>query len=136
MVFVLIDTFRPLLIFNLPIFFRVGMLTPNGTITVDCGSKKTFDCAIPNKPIEWTTSGLSGVSEGPFLARNEAMTNSRIKSPDTGQTLQTGVSRITISGFSKSDNGGTIQCINKDDGSVWGMASISVGEWLCEICVS
>ena len=38
---------------------------------------------------------------------------------------------ITISGFSTSDNGGTIQCINIEDGGVQGMADISVGESLC-----
>ena len=44
--------------------FRIGTLTPNGNVSVDCGSTQTFDCSIPGKPIEWTTSGLSGVSQG------------------------------------------------------------------------
>ena len=99
---------------------------------MDCGSAQSFHCAIPRKPIEWTTSGLSGISQGPFLARNGAGTNPRITSPDTGELVQVGVSRITISEFSRSDNGGTIQCINAENSNVRGMASISVGEWLCE----
>ena len=100
-----------------------------------CGSTQTFDCTAPDEPIEWTTRGLRGISRGPFLARNAAYENPRITSPDDGGT-QYDVSRITISGFSKSDNGGTIQCINANNGNVRGMASISVGEWLCEFCVS
>ena len=103
---------------------------------MDCGSTQSFHCAIPDKPIEWTTSGLSGISRGPFRARNEAIRNPRITSPDSGGDFQFSVSRITISGFSRSDNGGTIQCINANNSNVRGMASISVGEWLCEICVS
>ena len=103
---------------------------------MDCGSSQRFYCAIPDKPIKWTTSGLSGISQGPFMARNEAMTNSRITSTDTGHDSQSSASSITVSGFSGSDNGGTIQCINANNNNVRGMASISVGEWLCEICVS
>ena len=97
---------------------------------MDCGSRQSFDCDAPGEPIEWTTSGLSGISRGPFRARVEARTNSRITSPDTGDTSQVGESRITISGFSRSDNGGTIQCINAENNNVRGMASISVGERL------
>ena len=117
-------------------FLRVGTLTPNGNVSVDCGGTQTFTCRAPGEPIEWTTSGLSGISPGPFRARVEAMTNSRITSPDTGGNSQVGVSSITISGFSKSDNGGTIKCINANNNNVRGMASISVGEWLRQICVS
>ena len=97
---------------------------------MDCGSTRTFTCVVPGEPIEWTTSGLSGISRGPFLVRNEAMTNPRITSTDTGDDSQTSVSDITISGFNRSDNGGTIQCINANNNNVRGMASISVGEWL------
>ena len=103
---------------------------------MDCGSTQLFTCVVPGEPIEWTTSGLEGISQGPFLARNEAMTNSRITSNDTGDGAQISASWITISGFSRSDNGGNIQCINARNRNVRGMASISVGEWLCEICVS
>ena len=103
---------------------------------MDCGSTQTFDCNAPGKPIEWTTSGLRGISPGPFRARVEAGTNPRITSTDTGDGVQFSVSVITISGFSRSDNGGIIQCINANNSNVLGIASISVGEWLCEICVS
>ena len=112
--------------------FRVGRLTPNGNVSVDCGSTRTFTCNAPGEPIEWTTSGLSGIGRGPFRARVEARTNSRITSPDNGGTLQIHVSSITVSGFSRSDNGGTIQCINAENKNVRGMARISVGEWLCK----
>ena len=103
---------------------------------MDCGGTQSFTCAIPGELIEWTTSGLRGISRGPFLARTEAIYHSRMWSPDHGGDAQVGESRITISGFSISDNGGTIQCINANNSNVRGMASISVGEWLCEICVS
>ena len=103
---------------------------------MDCGGTLSFACNAPGEPIEWTTSGLREIRRGPFLARTEAIGNGRITSPDTGGDTQTRVSRITISGFSRSDNGGIIQCINANNSNVRGMASISVGEWLCEFCVS
>ena len=93
---------------------------------MNCGSTQTFVCSIPGA-IEWTTSGLNGISQGPFRARNEATHNSRIASNDSGADSQTKISIITISKFSKSDNGGTIQCINAND-NIRGTASISVGE--------
>ena len=96
---------------------------------MDCGGTQTFVCSIPDKPIKWTTSGLRGISRGPFLARIAAIRYPRITSPDNGE-IQSSESRITISGFNKSDNGGTIQCVNADNNNVQGMASISVGEWL------
>ena len=132
-----IPPFRIIIILCPTLFlFRVGTLTPNGNVSVDCGSTQTFDCAIPHKPIEWTTSGLSGIGRGPFRARNEAMTNSRVTSPDKGDTSQTEMSSITIFGFSKSDNGGTIQCVNARNSNVRGTAIISVGKWLWEIRIS
>ena len=95
---------------------------------MDCGSAQTFTYREPGVSIEWTTSGLSMIGRGPFRARNEAMTNPRITSTDTGGGSQVGVSDITISGFSGSDNGGTIRCVNANNNNVLGMASISVGE--------
>ena len=56
--------------------------------------------------------GLSGIRPGPFRARNEAKINSRITSTDNEGDYQTSVSRITTSGFSRTHNGGAIQCIN------------------------
>ena len=70
------------------------------------------------------------------MARIAAINTPRMTSPDTGDGAQISDSRITISGFNKSDNGGTIQCINANNSNVRGMASISVGEWLHKICVS
>ena len=103
---------------------------------MDCGSTQTFDCSVPGEPIEWTTSGLKGINRGPFRARVAAIRNPRIASLDDGDGAQVGVSRITISGFSRSDNGGTIHCVNAENNNVRGTASISVGEWLSKICVS
>ena len=103
---------------------------------MDCGSSQTFTCRAPGEPIEWTTSGLRGINRGPFRARNAAIGNSRITSPDSGGNSQISPSSIIISGFSRSDNRGTIQCINAENNNVRGMASISVGEWLRQICVS
>ena len=95
---------------------------------MDCGSTQTFTCSIPDKPIKWTTSGLSGISRGPFLARAEAIYHARLKSPDGGDSTQESVSTITITKFNSSDHGGTVRCINADDNSTRGMATISVGE--------
>ena len=117
-------------------FFRVGALTPHGNVSVDCGSTQTFTCNAPGEPIKWTTSGLREIKQEPFQARIEAIGNNRVTSKDTGDGDQTSVSDITISEFSRSDNGGTIQCINANNSNVRGMATISVGEWLCEFCAS
>ena len=38
------------------------------------------------------------------------------------------ISTITIADFTMSDNGGTVQCINAEDNSDQGTATISVGE--------
>ena len=93
---------------------------------------QTFTCRPPdvNEPIGWNIAGLSGINiPGPFNARIEHHRdlNDRFSSNDTGD-IQVRVSVITISGFSISDNGGIIQCVNKDDNSTRGMATISVGE--------
>ena len=37
----------------------------------------TFDCAIPSEPIEWTTSGLIGIGQGPFMVQIEAIKRPR-----------------------------------------------------------
>ena len=93
-----------------------------------CGGTQTFICEAPRKPLGWTITGLRGISiPGPFRPRVVAETNPRITSNDTGGNSQVSVSVITISGFTTSDNGGTIQCINMRDGSVQGMATILIG---------
>ena len=72
---------------------------------------------------------MSGINiPGPFRPRSVFETNPRITTNDTGDNSQIFVTVIIISGFSISDNGGTIQCINMEDGRVQGMARISVGE--------
>ena len=102
---------------------------------MDCGTAKGFTCNAPGVTIGWNIAGLSGINiPGPFLARNIAVRNSRISSPDTGGNSQLSFSNIIISGFSLLDNGGTIQCVNKTDNNTKGMATISVGEWVCWIC--
>ena len=117
------------LICHFEIYYLVGTLTPNGTAAVDCGSTQVFICTAPGVSIGWTITGLSGIYiQGPFLARHAAISNSRITSTDTGGDSQIGVSNLTISGFSTSDNGGTIQCVNRDSNNTQGIATISVGE--------
>ena len=92
---------------------------------MDCGSQQTFTCSVTGG-VAWAIS-LDRISvtrdNGLFAA-----SNSRITTIDTGGVTQS--STITITGFTTSDNGGTIQCIDLDDISVQGMASISVGEIL------
>ena len=106
------------------------MLSPDGIVQVYCGSPQTFTCRAPGKPLGWSITGLSGIDiPGPFRARPVAVNNTmdRIASNDTGGNSQVSVSVITISRFSAEDNGGTIRCINMEDGSVQGMATISIG---------
>ena len=115
-------------------FNRVGTLTPGGTVSVDCGSTRTFICDAPDVSIGWNIAGLSGINiPGPFLVRNAAIGNSRISTNDTGGNKQNHVSLITISGFSLTDNGGTIQCVNMNNNNNKGRATISVGEWVCGV---
>ena len=110
-------------------FNITGTLTPNGNVSVQCGSRQTFTCRVPGRPLGWSISGLRGINiPGPFRARPVAKNNPRISSTDSGANTQVSVSVITIFEFSISDNGGTVQCINMEDGSVLGMADISVGE--------
>ena len=103
-------------------------------VSVDCGNEQTFTCRPPDErePIGWNIAGLSGINTpGPFMARAEAnrVLNDRFSSTDQGGNSQTAMSVITISGFSISDNGGIIQCVNIMTNSTRGMATISVGEW-------
>ena len=102
-------------------------MTPDSAVPLGCGSQQTFTCNVTGTGAQWTISGLSGISvtrESGLLAAS----HSRITTTDTdgGTTSST----ITITGFTTADNGGTIQCINVNDNSVQGMASISVGESL------
>ena len=81
----------------------MGTLTPIGALSFECGSRQTFSCRVPGKPLGWNITRLSGINI-------------------PGGDSQFDVTVIAISGFSTSDNGGTIQCINIEDGGVQGMA--------------
>ena len=92
---------------------------------MDCGSQQTFTCSVIGGAA-WTISGLSGISVTENSGLTVAINNPRITTTDTSGVTQS--STITITGFTTSDNGGAIQCIDLDDGSVQGMATVSVGE--------
>ena len=106
-------------------FVTIGTLTPDGMVLLDCGSQQTFTCSVTGVAATWTIGGLSGIS----VTRDNGLgvaNNPRITTTDTSGATQS--STITITGFTTADKGGTIQCIDLDDNSVQGMASISVGE--------
>ena len=96
---------------------------------MDCGGQQTFTCNVTSITTSslagWTIMGLVDItalgSNGVVVANN----NPRI-STSTGGNVP--ISTITIADFTMSDNGGTVQCINTDDGSEQGTATISVGE--------
>ena len=103
---------------------------------MNCGRAQTFTCRVSDRtvPIGWNIAGLSGINiPGPFNARTVAINdnNERFDSNDTGGMDQTVVSVITISGFSISDNGGIIQCVDIRNNNTKGMAIISIGEFVC-----
>ena len=105
----------------------VGTLTPDGQIWVDCGSKHTFTCSVSHITTGASSAGrtitLDGIAATEDSGKEaESMYSSRISTSDTSGFTKS--STITITGFIESDNGGTIRCINLDDGSVQGMASI------------
>ena len=104
---------------------------------MDCGGKLTLTCkGPPGKPLEWTISGLEGIDiMGSFQARHESLRHptGRIATEDTGDGSQTKESIIIISRFNELDKGGIIQCVNADDGTTIGMATISMRECLCTI---
>ena len=108
------------------VFFTSGTLTPDGTGPLDCGCQQTFTCSVPGG-VAWNITGLIGISlpaipTGLSIANN----NPRITTTDTSGVTPS--STIAITEFTTADNGGTIQCIYLNDGSLPGMASISVGE--------
>ena len=82
--------------------------------------------SVTGPAAQWTISGLSEISITRDSGLGIAINNVRITTTDTSGITQS--STITITGFTTADNGATIQCINLNDGSVQGMASISVGE--------
>ena len=108
-------------------------LTPNGTVQLDCGTQQTFTCSVTGPAALWTITGLSGI-----YARHSGLTvannNDRVTTTDTSGVTQSSI--INITGFSTADNGGIIQCVNQEDGSVQGTATVSIGECTCLIAVS
>ena len=101
---------------------------------MDCGGSETFICEKASTPLKWTIKGLIGIDiAGPFLARTEAHENSkgRISTNDTGERPQEGMSNLTISGFTVSDKGGIIECVNANENSIIGMANITICECVC-----
>ena len=110
---------------------NVGTLTPDGTVSLDCGSQQTFTCSVTDGVL-WTISGLSGASVEGNIGLFAAIKSSRITTTDT--SIATTSSTITITGFTTADNGGTVQCINQMGANIsfQGTANISVGEWVYE----
>ena len=100
-----------------------GTLTPDGTVSLDCGSQQTFTCRVTNTAA-WTIS-LDGISLSTAPGITADTNSARINTTDSGALPS---STITITGFTEADNGGTIQCVDLVGGSVQGMANISVGE--------
>ena len=101
---------------------------------MDCGGSETFECKETNIPLKWTIEKLNNIDIlGPFLARTEARKNpdGRISTTDTGEYTQKGMSNLTISGFTVSDEGGIIKCVNANDNSIIGMANITICECVC-----
>ena len=98
---------------------------------MDCGSKQTFTCSVSHitngsSSAGWTIT-LDGIAATEDSGKEaESMYSGRVSTSDSGGVTKS--STITITGFTTSDNRETIQCINLDDGSVQGMASISIGE--------
>ena len=105
------------------VFVTLGMLTPGGTVSLDCGSQQTFTCSVTGGAA-WAISldGISVTHDNGLGVAN----NARITTTDTSGVTQS--STITITGFTTADNGGTIRCIDQADNSNQGTASISVGE--------
>ena len=103
----------------------LGLLTPNGELTLDCGDQQSFMCIVASVAAGWTINGLSGISVTTQSALTAATNNPRISTNHTVGITPT--STITINGFSTSDNGGIIQCIDLHDNSVQGMITISIG---------
>ena len=81
-------------------------MTPDGAVPLDCGSEATFICNVTGLSAVWTISGLSGICVTGTTEQFAANNNSRITTTDTSGLTQS--STITITGFTTSDNGGTV----------------------------
>ena len=97
----------------------LGLLIPDGDLTLDCGDQQSFMCIVASVAAGWTIYGLSGISVIAHSGLSAATNNLRIS---TNHTIGiTPSSIITINGFTTSDNGGIIQCIDLNENSVQGM---------------
>ena len=99
-------------------------LTPGGSVSIYTGKQQTFTCSVTGATA-WTISGLRGIGATRSTGLVAASNNPRITTTDTSGFTPS--STITISGFTTTDNGGTIHCINLADGSIQGTATISIG---------
>ena len=92
---------------------------------MDCSSEQTFTCSVNDittgaSLAGWTIT-LDDITATEDSGKEVGKTHSgRISTSDTSGVTKS--STITITGFTTADDGGTIQCINLDDGSLQGVA--------------
>ena len=82
----------------------------------------------------WTITGLSGITGVQTTGQGAANSNARIITTDTRGIIRS--STITITGFTTTDYGGMVQCIDLVYISLQGTANVSVGECTCFAAVS
>ena len=97
---------------------------------LDCGSQQTFTCSVIGAAAVWTISGLDGISVTGESGRVAANSNTRISTTDTSVTPS---STITIDGFTRADDGGTIGCFDFINSNFQGIVTVRVGE--CFLCL-
>ena len=98
---------------------------------MDCGSEQMFTCNVSHVTSGASSAGWTITLNGIVVTEDsgkeaENAYSSRISTSDLGGITKS--STITVTGFTTLDNRGNIQCINLDDGSVQGVAILSVGE--------
>ena len=81
-------------------------MSPDGAVLLDCGSEATFICNVTGLSTVWTINGLSVMCVPETTEQFAANNNSRITTTDTSGLTQSSI--ITITGFTTSDNGGTV----------------------------
>ena len=100
---------------------------PNGTIQLDYNSQQTFTCSVTGAEVQWVIRGLRW---GSVSGNGRKVANSyrygRITTNDATTTTQS--STINITWIHTADHGATVQCVNKEDGSVQGVAILSLGK--------
>ena len=108
-------------------------------VPLDCASQRDFTCDVSdittgnyNPSAGWRINGLSNISAVGGNGITVANNNIRVTTT-TGGNVPT--STITIDNFDMRDDGGTVQCINTDDDTIQGTATI--GEKFClELMIS